>query len=274
MLTKLRKSDRLSGASASNYQRVFVHSQAFWSGIFETSKWSQVICLFTPVGHIFYYFCRMENIVTLENTARQVASMLLKIGAIRLNTEKPFKWSSGWNSPIYCDNRLSLSFPDIRTYIKNALADTVRMHFPGAESVAGVATAGIAQGALLADTLNLPYLYVRDKAKGHGMTNMIEGKITPGQKVVVVEDLISTGGSSLKVVDALREAGFEVLGMVAIFTYGFEVARQNFADRNVPLYTLSDYNRMLDEAVKENYVAEKELDSLQQWRLGPETWGN
>ena len=166
-----------------------------------------------------------------------------------------------------------MSYPDIRTYIKKALAKTVREHFPAAESVAGVATAGIPQGALLADMLELPFLYVRDKAKGHGMTNMIEGKVTPGQKVVVVEDLISTGGSSLKVVDALREVGFDVLGMVAIFTYGFEVARKNFEDKQVPFYTLSDYNTMLDEAVKENYVAEGELASLREWRSHPQTWG-
>lgn len=215
----------------------------------------------------------MENIVTLEHTARQVAAMLLKIGAIRLNTRQPFRWSSGWHSPIYCDNRLSLSYPDIRTYIRKALAETVRNRFPAVESVAGVATAGIPQGVLLADALDLPFLYVRDKAKGHGMTNRIEGKVTPGQQVVVVEDLISTGGSSLKVVDALREAEFEVLGMVAIFTYGFELARQNFADKQVPLYTLSDYNTMLGEAVKENYVAEQELASLREWRSSPETWG-
>jgi len=199
--------------------------------------------------------------------------MLLKIGAIRLNTQQPFRWSSGWNSPIYCDNRLSLSYPDIRTSIKEALVETVQNHFPAVESVAGVATAGIPQGVLLADALNLPFLYVRDKAKGHGMTNRIEGKVTPGQQVVVVEDLISTGGSSLKVVDALREAGFEVLGMVAIFTYGFELARKNFEDKQVPLYTLSDYNTMLGEAVKENYVAEQELASLREWRTSPETWG-
>jgi orotate phosphoribosyltransferase len=215
----------------------------------------------------------MENIVTLEHTARQVASTLLEIGAIRLNTQQPFRWSSGWNSPIYCDNRLALSYPDIRTSIKEALVETVRSRFPAVESVAGVATAGIPQGVLLADALNLPFLYVRDKAKGHGMTNRIEGKVTPGQQVVVVEDLISTGGSSLKVVDALREAGFEVLGMVAIFTYGFELARKNFEDKQVALYTLSDYNTMLGEAVKENYVAEHELASLREWRSSPETWG-
>ncbi|MES2730531.1 MAG: orotate phosphoribosyltransferase [Bacteroidota bacterium] len=214
----------------------------------------------------------MATILTQETTAQQVAAMLLKIGAIRLNTEKPFKWSSGWNSPIYCDNRLSLSYPEVRTYIKNALADTVRQHFPSVEAIAGVATAGIPQGALLADALNLPYLYVRDKPKAHGMTNMIEGKVTPGQKVVIMEDLISTGGSSLRVVDALREADFEVLGMVAIFTYGFEIAQQNFSEKQVPLVTLSTYNTMLVEAVKENYVAEREMASLHEWRKSPETW--
>ncbi len=215
----------------------------------------------------------MAIVTNQENTARQVAAMLLQIGAIRLNTEKPFKWSSGWNSPIYCDNRLSLSFPEVRTYLKNALVEAVQTHFPSVESIAGVATAGIPQGALIADALGLPYLYVRDKPKAHGMTNMIEGKITPGQKVVVVEDLISTGGSSLRVVDALREVGFEVLGMVAIFTYGFEIAQQNFERKNVSLYTLSNYSSMLIEAVKENYVAEREMASLYEWRKSPETWG-
>lgn len=214
----------------------------------------------------------METLTNSENTAQRIASALLKIGAIRLSPQKPFKWSSGWNSPIYCDNRLALSYPDIRTFIKEALAQTVKRHLPGAEAIVGVATAGIPQGALLADELGLPFLYVRAKPKEHGMSNMIEGKITPGQKVVVVEDLISTGGSSLKVVDALREAGFEVLGMVAIFTYGFEAAQRNFDEKNVPLYTLSDYDRLLEEAAKDNYVAQNEMASLQEWRQNPATW--
>ena len=214
----------------------------------------------------------MAHIITRERTARPVAAALLQIGAIRLSTSQPFKWSSGWNSPIYCDNRLSLSHPDVRTYLKNALLETVREQFPSVGAIAGVATAGIPQGALLADALNLPVLYVRDKPKAHGMANLIEGKITPGQSVVVLEDLISTGGSSLRVVNALREAGFDVLGMAAIFTYGFEVAEKNFAQASVTAHTLSNYSNLLVEAVKANYVAEREMASLHEWRKSPETW--
>ncbi len=206
-------------------------------------------------------------------TARQVAASLLEIKAIQLRTQPPFKWSSGWNSPIYCDNRLALSFPEVRTFIKNALAGIIRQHFPAVEAIAGVATAGIPQGALVADTLELPFLYVRSKPKEHGMSNMIEGKVTPGQKVVVLEDLISTGGSSLKVVEALREAGFEVLGMAAIFTYGFEAAKQHFEEKGVPLVCLSDYNYLLEEAISRELINKNELASLQEWRRAPESWG-
>ncbi len=211
---------------------------------------------------------------TPEIIARQVAASLLEIKAIQLRTQPPFTWSSGWNSPIYCDNRLALSYPEVRTFIKNALAETIRRQFPQVEAIAGVATAGIAQGALVADVLQLPFLYVRSKPKEHGMTNMIEGKVTPGQKVVVLEDLISTGGSSLKVVDALRESGFEVLGMAAIFTYGFETARRNFAEKGVPLVCLSDYTYLLEEAMSRQIIGQHELASLQAWRQSPETWGS
>jgi orotate phosphoribosyltransferase len=157
-----------------------------------------------------------------KKTASEVASKLLQIQAIRLQPEKPFTWASGWKSPIYCDNRLSLSYPEIRTYIKKNLVKAIQVHFQEVEAIAGVATAGIPQGALIADQMDLPFIYVRSKAKGHGMENMIEGKVIPGQKVVVIEDLVSTGGSSLKAVQDLKNAGFEVLGMVAIFTYGFD----------------------------------------------------
>jgi orotate phosphoribosyltransferase len=214
----------------------------------------------------------MTDLSSPPDVARRVAAALLKIGAIQLRTDPPFRWSSGWYSPIYCDNRLSLSFPAVRTFIKNALADVIKVHFPEAEGVAGVATAGIPQGALVADVLGLPFLYVRSKPKEHGMTNMIEGRTTPRQKIVVLEDLISTGGSSLKVVDALREADCDVLGMAAIFTYGFDVAEQNFAAKKVRLHCLSDYAHLLGEAVRTGLIPNSQLSSLQEWRHDPENW--
>jgi len=207
-----------------------------------------------------------------KKTASEIASKLLEIQAIRLQPTKPFTWASGWKSPIYCDNRLSLSYPEVRTYIKECLTTVVKNHFPTAESIAGVATAGIPQGALLADELELPFIYVRSKPKGHGMENMIEGKVTPGQKVVVVEDLVSTGGSSLKAVADLKAAGFEVLGMVAIFTYGFEVARFNFENAGVRLICLSDYSAMLPQALANDYIDDTTLASLVEWRKDPASW--
>ena len=207
-----------------------------------------------------------------DETAGKVARMLLQIQAIKLNAEKPFSWSSGWKSPIYCDNRLSLSFPEIRDEIKKGLVSATRLHFQGAEAIAGVATAGIAQGALVADEMKLPFLYVRPKPKEHGMENLIEGKVTKGQKVVVVEDLVSTGGSSLKSVFALRDAGFEVLGMICIFNYGFDIAEKNFQDARVSLVSLSDYNNMLKVAVVERYISEEDMVSLKAWRVDPADW--
>jgi orotate phosphoribosyltransferase len=204
--------------------------------------------------------------------AADVAKKLLEIQAIRLQPEKPFTWASGWKSPIYCDNRLSLSFPEVRTMIKHNLTLAVQHFFPSVEAIAGVATAGIPQGALLANDLNLPFLYVRSKPKGHGMENTIEGKVVANQKIVVVEDLISTGGSSLKAVEDLRNAGFEVLGMVAIFSYGFEVADKNFSDAGVPLVCLSNYDALLPQAVEENYIDESTLNSLSDWRKNPSGW--
>ncbi len=205
-------------------------------------------------------------------TATLVAQKLLEIEAIRLQPEKPFTWASGWKSPIYCDNRLSLSFPEIRTLIKTKLIESVKDFFPDVEAIAGVATAGIPQGALIANELNLPFVYVRSKPKGHGMENMIEGKVVPGQKVVVVEDLVSTGGSSLKAVQDLRNAGFEVLGMVAIFSYGFEIADKNFADAGIKLACLSHYEALLPEAVAGNYIDGSTLKSLEEWRKSPSSW--
>ncbi|MFN6944358.1 MAG: orotate phosphoribosyltransferase [Cytophagaceae bacterium] len=206
------------------------------------------------------------------NTSQKIAAALLKIKAIKLSPEQPFKWASGWNSPIYCDNRLSLSYPDIRSLIKKELAELIRKEFPDAESIAGVATAGIAQGALVADVLNLPFLYVRPKPKDHGMSNMIEGEIVKGRKVVLIEDLISTGGSSLKAAEALKEAGFNVLGMAAIFTYGFSIADENFKNAGIHLHSLSNYNVLVEEAVKGNYISEDNLQSLKEWRQNPQDW--
>jgi orotate phosphoribosyltransferase len=207
------------------------------------------------------------------NTSHKIASYLLSTKAVKLSPEQPFKWSSGWNSPIYCDNRVTLSYPEARTFIKKSLAKAIKKHFPDAELIAGVATAGIPQGALVAEALGLPFAYVRPKPKEHGMGNQIEGRIEKGQKVVVIEDLISTGGSSLKAVDALRDAGIEVIGMLAIFTYGFKVADTNFADKNVPLVTLSNYNALIDEAIKQSYISAESLDSLKKWRRKPDKWG-
>jgi orotate phosphoribosyltransferase len=214
----------------------------------------------------------MSIIKVQEQTAGSVAEMLLKIEAIKLNIEKPFTWSSGWKSPIYCDNRLSLSFPEVRRKVKEGLAQAIQLNFPQAESVAGVATAGIPQGALVSEVLSLPFLYVRPKPKDHGMENLIEGKVTRGQKVVVIEDLVSTGGSSLKAVQALRDAGFEVLGMVCIFNYGFDVATKNFEEAKVPLITLSDYGNLINVALQKNYITDQQLISLKAWRVDPAGW--
>lgn len=207
-----------------------------------------------------------------QSIAAEVADKLLEIQAIRLQPDRPFTWASGWKSPIYCDNRLSLSYPEVRNRIKDSLVDSVTHFFQNVEVIAGVATAGIPQGALIANELGLPFVYVRSKPKGHGMENMIEGKVTPGQKVVVVEDLVSTGGSSLKAAEDLKNAGFEVLGMVAIFSYGFEVAAQNFSNAGVKLVCLSHYDALLPIAVKRNYITSEMLESLSEWRKDPGSW--
>lgn len=214
----------------------------------------------------------MPIIKVQQHTAAKVAGQLLKIEAIKLNTAKPFTWSSGWKAPIYCDNRLSLSYPEVRDTIKEGLIEAIRENFFTAESIAGVATAGIAQGALVADGMRLPFLYVRPKPKDHGMENLIEGKVTKNQKVVVVEDLVSTGGSSLKTVAALREAGFQVLGMVSIFNYGFDIATNNFYEADVSLISLSDYSHLLNEALSEKYINEDQVTSLKAWRVDPANW--
>ena len=214
----------------------------------------------------------MKTLSKETETALKVASELLTIEAIQLNTKTPFTWSSGWKSPIYCDNRLSLSYPKVRSSIKETLVSAVHEKYPEAEAIAGVATAGIPQGALVAETLGIPFVYVRSKPKGHGMENLIEGKVTKGQKVVVLEDLVSTGGSSLKAAEALKAAGFEVLGMLAIFTYGFAIADRNFREANIPLYCLSNYSVLLEKAIEMGYISNDEMASLEKWRQSPETW--
>jgi len=218
------------------------------------------------------YLFLISMIKIYEKTALDVASKLLQIEAIKINYKSPFIWSSGWKSPIYCDNRLALSYPEIRSYIKENLANAIKLNHPDAECIAGVATAGIPQGALVADQLGLPFVYVRPKPKEHGMGNLIEGKIERGQKVVLVEDLISTGGSSLKAAQAMKEAGFKVIGMVAIFTYGFDAAENSFKEAGIPLTCLSDFNHMLQAAVTRNYLDENQLIYVKSWRLDPANW--
>jgi orotate phosphoribosyltransferase len=204
----------------------------------------------------------------MENTAIAVAHSLLQIKAIQLNPQKPFTWASGISSPIYCDNRKSLSYPTVRSLIKNGLVEKSTA-FGDFDIVAGVATAGIPHGVLLADALEKPFIYVRSKPKGHGMQNLIEGEIPEGKRVLVVEDLISTGGSSVKAIEALREVGAEVVGAIAIFTYGFQRAADTFAAANCPFTTLSDYDTLLNVAVEMGYISEDMLDTLQAWRKNP-----
>ena len=207
------------------------------------------------------------------NTLESIfAAKLLNVKAIKLQPTNPFTWASGWKSPFYCDNRKTLSFPDLRTFVKVELTRTILENFPEAEAVAGVATGAIAQGALVADALGLPFAYVRSKAKDHGMANLIEGELQPGTKVVVVEDLISTGGSSLKAVEALRAAGYEVVGMVASYTYGFPVAEQAFADADVKLITLTNSEAVVAEALRTGYIADDQVPMLHEWRKDPANW--
>ena len=203
---------------------------------------------------------------------KNIAERLLRIKAIKLQPNNPFVWASGWKSPIYCDNRKTLSYPSIRTYIKNALVRTIMDIYPDVEVIAGVATGAIAQGALIADELGLPFIYVRSSPKDHGLENLIEGDLKPKQKVVVIEDLISTGGSSLKAVEAIRKDGSEVLGMVAIFTYGFQTAEEKIKNAKVKLTVLSNYDAVLNEALSTNYISDNDLDTLREWRKNPSVW--
>jgi len=203
---------------------------------------------------------------------QQVAAMLLQSKAIILEPAKPFTWASGWQSPIYCDNRVTLSYPEIRNHMKEAFRTSIQEHFEKPDLIAGVATGAIALGALVADAMHLPFVYVRPSAKEHGRQNLIEGRLLPGQKVVVVEDLISTGGSSLKAVEALRKAGAEVLGMVAIFSYGFGVAMHNFKEADVELHTLTNYHVLIEAALASGDIQQNQVEMLKQWRENPSTW--
>ncbi|RXS84424.1 orotate phosphoribosyltransferase [Geobacillus sp. PK12] len=202
-----------------------------------------------------------------------IAAKLLQIGAVALQPNEPFTWSSGLKSPIYCDNRLTLAYPDVRRTIADGLAELIRTQFPEADLIAGTATAGIPHAAWVSERLELPMCYVRSQAKAHGKGKQIEGKAEPGQRVVVIEDLISTGGSSLAAVRALKEAGCEVLGVAAIFTYGLDKAKQAFAAENLPAYTLTDYDTLIETAVRLGAVSEHDLATLRKWRENPEEWG-
>ena len=208
----------------------------------------------------------------MDNIKKDFAARLLQVNAIKLQPNGPFTWASGWKSPFYCDNRRTLSFPQLRSFIKLELAHAVLEHFPQADVVAGVATGAIAQGALVADVLQLPFVYVRSKPKDHGLENLIEGDLKAGQKVVVIEDLISTGGSSLKAVEAIRKAGCEVVGMVAAYTYGFAVAEDAFKAADVKLVTLTDYEHVVQKAVETGYIAKEDVVLLNEWRLNPAEW--
>lgn len=201
------------------------------------------------------------------------AENLLKIKAIKVQPDDPFTWASGWKSPFYCDNRKTLSYPQLRSFIKIELGRIVLENFPEANAVAGVATGAIPQGALVADELQLPFVYVRSKAKDHGLENLIEGQLLPGMKVVVIEDLISTGGSSLKAVEALRNAGCEVVGMVAAFTYNFPIAKEAFKEAGVELITLSNYQAVVEAALKSGYISQDKVPMLDAWRKDPANWG-
>jgi orotate phosphoribosyltransferase len=207
-----------------------------------------------------------------KNTAKKTAELLLQIKAIKLQPQDPFTWASGWQSPIYCDNRITLSFPSIRNFIRQNIATAIEARFGKPDVIAGVATGAIAIGVLAAEQLGLPFVYVRPEAKSHGRKNQIEGFIEKGQNVVVVEDLISTGASSLNAVAALKEAGVNIKGMVAIFTYNFDEANKNFKTAKVDLTCLCDYQTLIAQAVDTNYIREKDLETLNQWRLNPNTW--
>ncbi len=207
-----------------------------------------------------------------KDTAKQTAALLLKTNAIKLQPKNPFTWASGWKSPIYCDNRVTLSFPMVRTYLRQELAKQVVEAFGKPDVIAGVATGAIGIGALVAEELGLPFIYVRPEAKKHGRKNQIEGFLDTGKNVVVIEDLISTGGSSLKAVEALKEHGATVKGMLALFTYGFDIAEENFKNANVTLYTLSNYDNLIEQASETEYIYPEDQRTLKEWRENPSEW--
>jgi orotate phosphoribosyltransferase len=211
--------------------------------------------------------------ISNKDIALQLADFLLQIKAVKLQPNKPFTWSSGWISPIYCDNRLTLSHPKVRTFIRQEISRLIDQTFEKPDIIAGVATGGIAIGVLVAQELGLPFVYIRPKAKGHGLENLIEGKIESGQTAVVIEDLISTGQSSLNAVKALKHEGVIVKGMVSIFDYGFEVAKKAFAEEQCKYYALSDYEHLIQQALKSKYIDKQDVDSLKSWKSNPDTWG-
>ncbi len=204
--------------------------------------------------------------------AAKIAEYLLNIKAVKLNPENPYTWASGWKSPIYCDNRVLLSYPEVRNYVKKQFVELIQAEFSAVEAIVGVATAGIAHGALIAEELNLPYAYVRPEPKKHGMGKQLEGELSKGTKVVVIEDLLSTGKSSLAAIAALRNEGMEVLGMTAIFTYGFEIAQTKFKENNCPYFTLSNYDVLIEKAIEMGYINATQIQNLQNWKSNPESW--
>jgi orotate phosphoribosyltransferase len=207
-----------------------------------------------------------------KDSAFKIAEILLQVKAVKLQPNNPFTWASGWKSPIYCDNRVTLSYPAERTHIRQTFAEMIVQKFGKPDVIAGVATGGIPQGVLIAQELGLPFIYVRSAAKGHGMGNLVEGAYEKGQRVVVVEDLISTGGSSLKAVESLKEAGLDVRGLAAIFTYGFKIAQDSFKKAGCPFITLTDYSILIEQALKSNYISQNDLTHLQNWRDNPSEW--
>lgn len=207
-----------------------------------------------------------------KDAALKVAEFLLQIKAIKLQPNDPFSWSSGWKSPIYCDNRKTLSYPEVRTFIRQSLSELILEEYGKPEAIAGVATGAIAIGALVAEQMGLPFCYIRSKAKGHGMENLIEGDVKEGSSVVIIEDLVSTGKSSLLAAEALKKAGHEIKGMAAIFTYGFPDARKSFESAGIELRTLTNYQTLIEQALKEEYVSENDLEALNQWREDPAQW--
>jgi len=219
----------------------------------------------------FHRFVKYKTFLILER-GKQIAHYLLEIQAVRLNVEKPFQWASGWLSPIYCDNRVSLSYPVIRTFIRDSFVQTIRQSFSSAEAICGVATGGIPQGALVADQFHLPFLYARTSPKAHGLTNLIEGKIQAGEKVVVLEDLISTGESSFRVVEALRKTGAEIIGLCSIFSYEFQQAKDLFSKNNVSIQSLCTFSTLMEVAKEKKYISNAQLQIIEEWRKQPGSW--